>query len=114
MGSSYYPSYTFDSDFPGTHEICTWPSSAHGYLWSINSIEIRRRRQMKDQTSFPGMKKGEGKELHFTMPEALKDESYTLGLKIGNFKSSSYCYPSTAPPTYTLPTGAFSKIVEKF
>ena len=113
IGSGYYNSYTFDSDLPGTHTICTWPSSEHGHLWQINSVYINKEMRMESKTSFPGMKKGEGKELDFTMPFALETgESYTLNLKIGNFESSSYCYPGSH--VYPTPlTGAFSGIIGK-
>ncbi|MGC8811974.1 MAG: hypothetical protein ACP5O8_00080 [Candidatus Aenigmatarchaeota archaeon] len=112
MGTYRYPSYTFYSDYLGTHEICVWPTSERNYTWQLDKIEVQKMVQHTIKSDFEGMKKGETKILSFTVPFSFKkNEYYYLNLDIGGFKSSGYCYVSKSQSPVL--TGFFGKLLEK-
>ncbi len=112
MGTSRYSSYTFDSDYPGSHEICVWPTSEKGYIWRLEYYGISKKIKLESEVSFDGATKGEIKILNFTLPRSLeKNEVYWVYFYINNVKQYTSCstYKSRAYPL----TDFFAKIIEK-
>jgi hypothetical protein len=110
-----YASYIFDLDLPGSHEICVWPTSERGYLWSLDFITIERKVKLTSEIDLEKISKGKISILNFTIPSYLsKNKYYTINLTINNSTSSSYC---STYERYSLPltqlTGSFVNVLEK-
>lgn len=94
MGRFRFASYDFDSNLPGTHEICVWPSSEKGYLWTLNSIKVYKKTKLTSQLDIGRISKNEIRTLNFVLPSKLEYGTnwVDIYLTINNSNSSSYCW----------------------
>jgi hypothetical protein len=89
-----FANYDFDSNLPGTHEICVWPSSEKGYLWTLNSIKVYKKTKLTSQLDIGRISKNEIRTLNFVLPSKLEYGTnwVDIYLTINNSNSSSYCW----------------------
>jgi hypothetical protein len=107
--------YIFDKDLPGSHQICIWPNSDRGYLWSVDSIKIYKKIQLVSTINIGKILKNERVILNFTLPSNLSNYYfYEMNLTIGNSTDSSFCFPKWSYPLYYNITTTIPPEIKKF